>query len=355
MEPASSSSSSSSAPSSESDSDSEPESMPTQSDAHGSLPTSFNDLPSDDSVELSSSNDSDSESSDSDPDSASPYSASSLPDDTTDLGDRIDARRSGDVVGVASRKRRKGEKERALSIASKRLAQFRDKKRLASSGSDDAAADGEDASDRGRKKSKHRPTEVSSRRSDFFRRGAPNINSSGAGVAIGANRYKARDPRLEGMSGHLDAEVFERRYGFLDEMKDEEISRLKKKIAARKMKGKKGQKARRKLGITTDFDGSMEEDQAELTRLTRDRSEQKRAQVKRSAKQAVKKRIRDEVAAGTRGAYYLKRSEQKRLDLEARFDDLRKRGGDAAVNKEVEKRRKKKASKDKRMLPRRTT
>lgn len=108
MEPASSSSSSSSAPSSESDSDSEPESMPTQSDAHGSLPTSFNDLPSDDSVELSSSNDSDSESSDSEPDSASPYSASSLPDDTTDLGDRIDARRSGDVVGVASRKRRKG-------------------------------------------------------------------------------------------------------------------------------------------------------------------------------------------------------------------------------------------------------
>ena len=58
------------------------------------------------------------------------------------------------------------------------------------------------------------------------------------------------------------------------------------------------------------------------------------------------------MAEGKRGEYHLKRREKKRLELEARFDNLRKSGGDAAVDKAIAKRRKKAAAKDRRLMPR---
>lgn len=65
----------------------------------------------------------------------------------------------------------------------------------------------------------------------------------------------------------------------------------------------------------------------------------------------MKKKLREEVAAGKRGAYYLKKREMKKLELEAKFDQLRKAGGDGAVNKVLAKRRKKKMGKDSGLMP----
>jgi hypothetical protein len=59
-----------------------------------------------------------------------------------------------------------------------------------------------------RKKSKHAPTEMSSSRRDYFASGRPDLNSSGIGVTIGANRYRARDPRTVSLSGRLDTGTF---------------------------------------------------------------------------------------------------------------------------------------------------
>ncbi|KAL7433351.1 hypothetical protein ACHAXH_005526 [Discostella pseudostelligera] len=202
------------------------------------------------------------------------------------------------------------------------------------------------------KKSKHAPTEMSSKRQDYFSRGRPDLNSSGIGVSIGANKYKARDPRMISLSGHLDADAFERRYGFLDEIQEKEIELLKSRVKAWKTSGKKGQKARRKLGLTSSGNAtSLEADQEELTRLLQERAERQRANVVRAAKRTVKSKLRSEVASGKRGAYYPKRSELKKMEAEAKFDEIRKRGGNEAVDAAIAKRRKKNVAKEARSMP----
>ena len=63
------------------------------------------------------------------------------------------------------------------------------------------------------------------------------------------------------------------------------------------------------------------------------------------------KKLQKEVAGG-KSVYFPKRKELKRLHLEAKFDELRKRGGDKAVDKALAKRRKKNKSKDAGLLGR---
>ena len=65
----------------------------------------------------------------------------------------------------------------------------------------------------------------------------------------------------------------------------------------------------------------------------------------------MKRTIRNEVAEGKRGAYYLNRKDQKKLELEARFEELKASGGDAAVDKAIAKKRKKNAKKDQKLMP----
>ena len=102
---------------------------------------------------------------------------------------------------------------------------------------------------------------------------------------------------------------------------------------------------RRKLGMT-GADASIEHDQAELQRLIQERASSRDAKLKSDTKSAVKKRIREEAAVGKHRAYHLKRRDMKKLELEARFDQLRKKSGDAIVNKVLAKRRKSKMGKD---------
>lgn len=70
-----------------------------------------------------------------------------------------------------------------------------------------------------------------------------------------------------------------------------------------------------------------------------------RAQLDATVKQGVKRKLKEQVAAG-KSVYYPKKREMKRLQLEAKFEELRKRGGNAAVDKALAKRRKKAKSKD---------
>jgi len=195
------------------------------------------------------------------------------------------------------------------------------------------------------KKSKHAPTEASSTRSAFYSRGAPLLNSSGIGVEIGAHKYKPRDPRMSSMTGHLDEQHFAHNYEFIQEMRAAEIEKLKQRISVRKATGKKGQKARKRIGLTNE-DTTIEDDKAELLRLSQEMKEWERSQVVREAKQSVNRKLRQEVESGQRGAYHVRRKDRKKLELEAKFDVLRKKGGDKAVDKVLEKKRKKNKSKD---------
>jgi ribosomal RNA-processing protein 36 len=264
-------------------------------------------------------------------------------DDDVPLEQRLMTMQRQQQPNAAARSHQQRERKRqALKVATERLKAFHQQR----SKNDDEPNK--------KKKSKHAPTEVSSRRS-AHRRISQNIknaiNSSGIGVTIGAHTYKPRDPRLSSMSGHLQQDQFDRNYAFLEEIRDQEITELKRRIAAYKAPGRKGQKLRRKRGLTQSG-SSLEEDQAELKRLQQEKASYERAQVERAAKQAVKRKIRDDVASGKRGVYYLKKREQKRMELEAKFEELRKRGGDRAVEKALAKRRKKNKSKDTGFMPR---
>ena len=265
-------------------------------------------------------------------------------DDNVDLplNERVQRREERGLSLGAVRARR----SRALQVASGRLAELKQKKNLTSKSQsyDEAVDQSGQRKKKSKKKSKHAPTEVSSKRSDFFKRGARRLNESGLGVEIGANRFKPVDPRVSNLSGRLDEQHFEHNYAFLEEMRDKEISQLKKRISARtKVTGKKGNKLRRKLQTNTS---TLEEDQQELQQLLSAKAELERNRLERSAKRSVNKRLREEVAQGKHGAYFLKKKERKRLELEAKFDEIRKRGGDKAVEKVLAKKRRKNKSRD---------
>jgi ribosomal RNA-processing protein 36 len=268
-------------------------------------------------------------------------------------------------------------KNRAIELASERLKQMRSQKsnnnattterrsetkrdKLSDDNDDDSVDDDDEKQQqqqqsRNKKKSKHAPTEMSSKRQDYFARGRPDLNSSGIGVSIGANRYRARDPRTESLSGHLDVDAFDKRYEFLDTMQETEIDILKRRVNAWKTSGKKGQKIRRKLGMNNNSGGgiesSLELDQEELTRLLQERAERTRANIVRTAKRSVKDKLKANVATGKHGAYYPKRSELRKMETEAKFEELRKRGGESAVDAVIAKRRKKNLAKEAKSMP----
>ena len=112
-------------------------------------------------------------------------------------------------------------KSKAIQLASQRLKIAKGKSSLEVKKSSDRSKTNSDDSSveeqAKRKKSKHAPTVMSSKRRDFYSRKA-DLNSSGIGISIGANKYKPRDPRMISLSGHLDNDLFEKRYGFLDEV-----------------------------------------------------------------------------------------------------------------------------------------
>ncbi|GFH52658.1 hypothetical protein CTEN210_09134 [Chaetoceros tenuissimus] len=319
------------------DSSSAPSSSDDESDSDSDIEEqknlTFEELPSDDSCLEDSDNDSDDEDSEEE-------------EEDVPLSQRLHQKQNQGMESKAKSQRNK--KKEALLLAQQRLKDLKKKQRNDSDSddSDDDSSDSETETQLTQKKrSKHAPTIASSSRKAYFQRGAPDLNSSGIGVEIGAKKYKPRDPRMQSLSGYLDPKVFEKRYEFLEEIQDKEIDTLKQRLKAWKATGKKGNKMRRKLGMT-GADASMEHDQEELQRLIQERSSRRDAKLKSDAKSAVKKRIREEVAAGKRGAYHLKRRDMKKLELEARFDQLRKKGGDAAVNKVLAKRRKRKMGKD---------
>lgn len=215
--------------------------------------SNFEDLPTDDSEEDSDSDDDDSDDDDSDDDDDDDSSVEEnakgkqaideVNNEDVPLGERVASQAKlgrryytgDDDLGDKSSKynddggkrQRAERKSKAIVLATQRLKDARkknatkNKKREATDGNSDneSVEGGSNSEQPKRKKSKHAPTEMSSKRRDFFAR-KPDLNSSGVGISIGANRYKPRDPRMVTLSGHLDQDTFDKRYGFLDEVSD---------------------------------------------------------------------------------------------------------------------------------------
>ena len=268
-------------------------------------------------------------------------------DDDKPLGERIDWKQK---MGITRDPMAVAKKDKALAIAQKRLLEMKRKKRKESDSKNGGQDLNNDKRKAKRKRSKNAPTSASSKRDAFFHRGAPDLNSSGIGVEIGANKYKPRDPRHQTLSGHFDQTVFEKRYEFLEEIQEKEIERLQQRCKAWKTTGRKGQRLRKKLGLSTS-DTNADDDEALLNKLEQERKSRHDAKIKTTAKRAVKKKLKEDVASGKRGAYYLKKREMKKLELEAKFEELKRIGGEKRVNEAIAKRRKKKMTKDSSLMP----
>jgi ribosomal RNA-processing protein 36 len=309
---------------------------------------SLDELPSDDSVSLASddSEDSDSDNDDEnddegeDDDDDAPLAAfMNLTEPTIkgfSLSEKLN-RKTRD--GVDSLKQRRERRAAALAKAKELLNKETTALPSAASSNEDKQQQQQQ-----RKKSKNAPTELSSKRKDYFNRGAPQLNSAGIGVEIGAHRYKPRDPRMSSMSGRLQEDHFEYHYGFLQDLRNEEIATLQRRVKARTVPGKKGQKLRHKLGLTAANAPSLEEDKQQLQMLKQQMALYQKNQVDRAAKRSVKRKIREEVESGERGAYFIRRAEKKKLELEARYEELSKKGTLAKVLANKRKKNKSKSA-----------
>lgn len=304
----------------------------------------FDDLPTDDSCmgDILDS-DSDFESSDENDE----ISSSGEKDDDKPLGERIDLKQK---MGITRDPMAVAKKDKALAIAQKRLLEMKRKKRKESDSMYEKEELNNNKRKAKRKRSKNTPTTASSKRDAYYDRGAPDLNSSGIGIEIGANKYKPRDPRHQTLSGHFDQTVFEKRYEFLEEIQDKEIETLQQRCKAWKTTGRKGQRMRKKLGLSTS-DTTADDDEALLNKLVQERKSRHDAKIKATAQRSVKKKLKEDVASGKRGAYYLKKREMKKLELEAKFEELKRIGGEKKVNEAIAKRRKKKMSKDSSLMP----
>lgn len=171
-----------------------------------------------------------------------------------------------------------------------------------------------------KREGKHRPVEMSSKRP------VPVLRE-----ALPGGKREVRDPRFESLSaGQYDESKFKKRYSFLyDEKMPEEREELRAAL-----KKTKGQAARTEL-------------QARLTRVEQQLRSEEARRKRETFKQQVKAKERTAVEGGKR-PFYLKKSEQRRLELLAKYEELQASG---KLDKFLEKRRKKNAAKDHRYLP----
>ncbi|KAI9921450.1 hypothetical protein PsorP6_002557 [Peronosclerospora sorghi] len=169
-----------------------------------------------------------------------------------------------------------------------------------------------------RRTNKNQPLELSSKRAvGRFRQ------------VVEVKKRRALDPRFEPHSGRLNEDLFKKSYAFLDEYKQQELQELKQQHKKTKSLARKDE-LKREIALK----------QQEIT------EKQKREKIQN----ALTKRKREERAAvaSGKGAFYLKRKDKKKLELQAKFQDLQETG---RLSKFMARKRKKNASKDHRWLP----
>lgn len=165
--------------------------------------------------------------------------------------------------------------------------------------------------------SKHAPAELSSKKAVSRKR-----------EAIPTQKLNYCDPRFEPSNGVVDEKRTKKNYSFLDTYRDSEISELKSAI--------------RKTN-----DSEVKE---KLKRALLSMESRKKAQEMKEQQQEVLRKHRKEekgkIEHGKR-PFYLKTADQKKMALVERFEGMKGK----QVDKVIERRRKKKAAKERRGMP----
>lgn len=192
---------------------------------------------------------------------------------------------------------------------------------------------------------RHKPAEMSSKKPVSIFRDSFQAASSVPGSS--SSKREIRDPRFETLTGGKFSDAaFKKRYSFIyDEKLPEERKELKDSLRKTKSENRKG------------------ELKAQLSRVTQqiktEQARRKERELEKKVMQQHKERTSgllahsdghgNGAAAVADKKYYLKKSEKKKHMLLAKYEELKQSG---QLDKYMEKRRKKIASKDHRLVPR---
>lgn len=165
--------------------------------------------------------------------------------------------------------------------------------------------------------SKHAPAELSSKKAVSRKR-----------EVVPTQKINHRDPRFEPLSGAVDEQKSKKNYAFLDTYRNSEISELKSAICKTK-----DSEAREKLKRALL---SME-------------SRKKAQDMKEQQQKVLRKHRKEEKEKIERGKrpFYLKKVDQKKKALVEKFEGMKGK----QVDKVIERRRKKKAAKERKKMP----
>ncbi|TLD25436.1 hypothetical protein PspLS_05763 [Pyricularia sp. CBS 133598] len=143
-------------------------------------------------------------------------------------------------------------------------------------------------------------------------------------------RPKPRDVRFEQELTGEDYQRFRRNYAFLDEYRNDEMSKLREIIS-------------RKKGVTP---ADREDAKLKLRKMEDEKRSQERKDREYELMREHKKKEKELVKQGKK-PFFLKKSEQKKMLLMDKFAGMSK----GQVDKAIEKKRKKVAGKEKKQLP----
>ncbi|OAD67881.1 hypothetical protein PHYBLDRAFT_118022, partial [Phycomyces blakesleeanus NRRL 1555(-)] len=141
---------------------------------------------------------------------------------------------------------------------------------------------------------------------------------------------KRRDPRFDKMSGQFNQELFEKSYDFLDDYKQNEQAMLRDRIKKEK-----------------DPDTRAELESALIRMVSTSREYSAKEAKRKQLLARERKKVEAELVEQGKTPFYLKRSEKRKLDLVDRYNKLGKKN----MDKILEKRRKRNATKDHRRVP----
>ncbi|KAJ0032941.1 hypothetical protein NQD34_000048 [Periophthalmus magnuspinnatus] len=177
---------------------------------------------------------------------------------------------------------------------------------------------GPEPSEKRKRLNKNRPMEVSAKRPVQFLR-----------QVVSAKKSTLRDPRFDDLSGEYKADIFEKTYSFINDIKLRE-----KEIIKKKLKKAKSERKKEKL----QFLVKRMENQ-ERARLSHEHQRNRELELKRKQR---------ERASQGQAPLFLKNSERKKLQLLEKYQDLKRSG---KLENFLTKKRKRNAAKDRRKLP----
>ncbi|TFY82649.1 hypothetical protein EWM64_g1360 [Hericium alpestre] len=156
---------------------------------------------------------------------------------------------------------------------------------------------------------------------------------------------EVRDPRFLPLAGELDAKKFRSQYGFIGDLYQDELRTLRENLKrARKMLSSSPRDLREERELEVErLELAVKRAESMVNRDKREKIEQEA--LARMAQEEKGKRQHG------KGAFWLKKSEQKKELLKARYNAVAAEGGGRAVKKVIEKKQRKLSQKETKSRP----